>query len=847
MKTLWARLSIRSSSARGAREWRGRAVTLCLCSACLIGGATATYAQEIDSNLWGVDNTVTALARSGNTLYVGGAFRRAGPSTGGAVAVPKHCGRSKKPFPKVTGYVYSIAADGKDGWFLSGNFTAVGGVPRYCLAHVLADGSVAPWNPNPNYVPYGTGGVLVAGNTVYVGGGFATIAGKPRLYIAALDATTGDALDWDAHCNGLVAPLALRGNTLYVGGLFSRIGGQARNNIAALDAITGQATAWNPDAGGGVGSSAGDGGVWSVLVRGNRVFVGGSFSRIGGKNRTMLAELDAATGLATDWDPGVQGPGSPYPFVEGLLTHDEKLYVGGSFSSIGGQNRRGLAAIDLPTREITDWDPNANSGGGIPEIRVMRRDARSIYVGGYFQSIGGQPRNNMAEVDARTGKASEWNPDPSNEVFALAIDDEAVYLGGWFKSMGMVWRHNLAAFDLTTGEVTAWNPNPDGAIVYALAASGGRIYAAGHFTEVGGQPRSAIAALDTVTGAPLDWSPDADQIVKALAVRDGVVYAGGLFTTIGGQPRRYLAALDANTGRATAWNPAPNDWVEALSVRDTTVYVGGWFEKMGGVPRLSAAAVGATSGALLPWHADTDGLVKAIARGANAVYLGGLFYHVNGQPRNYLAALDAGTSEVLPWDPEPSGPREDYYDPSIHALAVSGNIVLVGGDFTVIGGQPRASLAALDGETGALLDWNPNPDQSVWALAVGDHTLYAGGYLQAAQNMPHAGLIAVSMPAGRTVTRRPLAPLLSVAVAPVTPNPARSDSKVRYALPAKTPVSFAVYDLQGRLMEAVLNHQEQEAGDHELTVRTESLPNGCYLYRLEAGGIIRTQKVVVLK
>lgn len=842
MKTAWP------SSPWGSRAWPGGALALCLCAASLVVGVPRAYTQEIDSNLWGVDNTVTALARSGNTLYVGGAFRRVGPSTGGAVAVPKHCGRWRKPFPKVSGYVYSIAADGKGGWFLSGNFTAVGGVPRYCLAHVLADGTVAPWNPNPNYVPYGAGaGLLVSGNTVYVGGGFATIAGKPRLYIAALDAITGEALDWDAHCNGLASPLAIRGNTLYVGGKFSRIGGQARNNIAALDAITGEATAWNPDAGGGVGSSAGDGGVWSALVRGDRVFVGGSFSRIGGKDRTMLAELDATTGLATDWDARVQGPGSPYPYVGGLLKRGDKLYVGGSFSSIGGQSRRGLAAIDLRTREVQNWDPNASSAGGLPQIAILRQDDNSIYVGGYFQSIGGKPRENVAALDAQTGKASEWTPDPSNSVFALAVDEDAVYLGGWFKSMGMVWRHNLAAFDLATGEVTAWNPNPDGAIIYALAASEGRVYVGGHFTEIGGQPRSAIAAVDTVTGAPLGWNPDANEIVKALALRDGVIYAGGSFTSIGGQPRRYLAALDASTGAATAWNPAPNDWVEALAVRDTTVYAGGWFGRMGGAPRLGAAAVGATGGEVLPWHADTDGLVKAIACGANAVYVGGLFYHVNGQPRNYLAALDAGTSQVLPWDPSPSGPREDYYDPSIGALTVSGNVVYVGGDFTVIGSQQRASLAALDVETGVPLDWNPNPDQSVWALAVSERTLYAGGYLQAAQNLPHAGLIAVSMPVGRTVTRRPLAPLLSVAMAPVTPNPARSDSKVRYALPSKTPVSFAVYDLQGRLMESVLNRQEQEAGDHELIVRTESLPTGCYLYRLEAGGTVHTQKVVVLK
>ena len=798
-------------------------------------GFSCAAAQTIDAELWGVDNTVAALARSGNTLYVGGAFRRVGPCTGGAVALPTHCADGRKPFPKVTGYVYTIEPDDRGGWFLAGNFTAVGGVPRYSLAHVLDDGSVAPWNPNPNDW---AGTVLLRGNTVYVSGFFATISGKPRLYIAALDATTGEALEWDAHSNGIATPLAIQGNTVYVGGSYSHIGGQPRNNIAALDALTGTATPWNPDA---------DAGVWSVAVRRKHIYAGGSFSRIGGQRRSLIAELDPETGQATDWNPDAHGS-SRNLFVDAMAVHRDRLYVGGSFTSMGGQSRLGLAAFELRSGELTTWDSQASAAYGSPDIGILRAEGHSIYVGGYFQSIGGKPRNYVAELDARTGAATDWNPDPSNVVYGIAVTEGTICIGGTFKSMGMVPRHNLAAFDLTTGRVTDWNPSPDGAIVYALAVGRGRVYAGGHFTQIGGQSRVAVAALDTLTGAATDWNPGADAIVRAIAVRGDVVYAGGVFSHIGGLPRKYLAALDATSGTVMAWDAASDDYVLALAVQGDRLYAGGFFGSMGGQPRYSMAAVDAMTGAVLPWHADTDGVVEAFAISGNTVYAAGDFNHVNGQPRGYLAAMDAETGAVRAWDPEPGGPRESGFYPSVHALAAIGNTVFVGGDFTVIGGEHRASLAALDGVTGAVLAWNPNPDQSVWALNIGGNTLFAGGFLQAAQGIPHAGLIAVSLPGVHpTVFDGPLPHRLAATMAPIVPNPARSSASVRYALPEKSPVSLAVYDLQGRRIETLLEHQDQDAGEHEIVVHTAGLPTGCYLYRLEAGGMVSTQKVVVLK
>lgn len=807
----------------------------------LMLASSSAWPQVVDRDLWGVDNTVLAIARLGNTLYLGGAFDRVGPCTGGLAALPKHCSEPLPSFPKVTGYVYSVAADGQGGWFISGNFTAVAGVPRYCLAHILSDGSVAAWNPNPNYTPYGTGRLLVSGNTVYVGGGFATISGKARLYVAALDATTGEALDWDAHANGIVLPLAVHGNILYVSGGFSQIGGQRRNNIAALDTKTGSATAWNPDA---------DVGPNGLVLWQRHLYVCGGFHRIGGRARSGLAELDAETGLATDWDPHVE-PANGSNLVAMVLQGDH-LYVGGYCKSIAGQARHSLGAFDLTTGRISEWNPGAGyAPNGFPIVWALKCDGHSVYAAGQFDQVGSRPRRYVAELDARTGIATDWNPDPSNQVFALGLSEGLVLIGGWMKSLAMIPRHNLAAFDLTTGRVKDWNPNMDGVEVTSLAAHGGRLYVGGAFWNAGGQPRSMLAALDTLTGAATDWNPGADDLVNTLLVRGDTVYVGGNFNHAGGQPRNYLAALDAKTGAALPWNPSANDYVEGLTSIGNTIYAGGWFTRMGSDYHYSAAAVDATTGAVLPWRADAKWVVSDLTSIGNTVYLGGPFERVNDQPRNGLAAVDGATGALLPWDPNPSGPREDGYYTSINALAAHGNTVFVGGDFTRIGGQAHASLAALDGTTGAALDWDPDPDQSVWALDASSDRLFAGGYFQAAELTPHLAVMGVSFPALAVAQRAALNAASAIAgvvtLAPAAPNPMRSTGTLRFSLPTAAPVTLAVYDLQGRRVAVLLQHELQSPGEHAIPIRTEGWHEGEYFVRLEAGGVTRTEKLVLLK
>lgn len=612
--------------------------------------------------------------------------------------------------------VWALAVSG-DTVFVGGEFSTVHGTARDRL--VALDATTGALDAT--FAPSVTGGassvltVVVAGARLIVGGQFATVNGVGRQNLVALDVTTGATITaFTGEADGRVDALALSGAALFAAGGFQNVGGLARRGIARLDATTGSASA-GFDAHATTAVSA-------LTVSGATVFVGGTFTQIGGSSRAHLAQLDAVSGSATSWNPGANGD------VHRLAVSGGTLVVAGDFTEVGGEGRLRVAALNTSgvLGLVQSWNPSLDSSADMLSIDA----AGTIFVGGAFNYFGAVPRLNAAALDLRVGSLLPWNPAPDGWVRALDLHDHTVFIGGDFLHIGGAERHFVAALDAVTGEVSAWNPRPDQR-VNGLQVLGSTVYFVGDFEHVGVTTARGHGAAASIDGSVLAWNPDANDSVEALFAIGARVYLGGTFSMVGGSTRSRLAAVDAVSGAVVAgFSPAVSGStpvVYRVDVQGDAVFFGGRFSMVSGATRNNAAAVkhapGAIDdGALLGWHPDVSGEIYDLDAFGDDVYLAGSFGTVRGASRPGIAMVDSSPSggDVRAWRPD------DVAGGSVSVIDTSDTAVLFGGllydlNYLYIGAvlYPEAALPGVPPPptmprarvvgNGVTIDWSAPP------------------------------------------------------------------------------------------------------------------------------------------
>jgi len=100
---------------------------------------------------------------------------------------------------------------------------------------------------------------------------------------------------------------------------------------------------------------------------------------------------------------------------------------------------------------------------------------------------------------------------PTGSIRSIVIDDGTLFVGGWFDRMAGQPRSRLASFDIATGDLTSWQPDPIDGSVAAIAVLNSTIYVGGYFDSIDEKPQSGFAAFAEVVPVELqtlsaDWN-----------------------------------------------------------------------------------------------------------------------------------------------------------------------------------------------------------------------------------------------------------------------------------------------------------------------------------------------------
>jgi hypothetical protein len=668
------------------------------------GGVTANRIACWDGASWsavdiGLSGPVNALAvfddGSGPALYLGGEFFQTLAQPLSFIA--RWDGNSLSPVGGGVGNQVQALAVWDDGGgsalYACGDFTSAGGVPA---------NRIAKWN-GQNWSALGAGlngrseALVVhddgSGPALYAGGSFTTAGGQPAQRLARWNGVFWRPLATGADfaVYALASYPSGPNQRLYVGGGFSNIGGQPIVGLAAWD---------------GGGFSALGGGVFGT-VRALRAFDdgGGSALYAGFATGTAIGVGGAVVRWdGSSWSPS---PSAPLGQVRALAPFPEgagaQLHAVGAFVNAGNQSAPRIARLGQ-----SGWEPMPGGGVNNAVRAICSFDdgtGPAVYVGGDFTSIGGQNIQYLARWDG-----SQWGPvngAPNGVVQVLEVLDfgagPGLYVGGSFAQAGNQSAQGLARFDgaswsvFGSGFVSGPPPFTTPGGVRALAAfddgSGLALYAAGGFNVAGGAPIRALARWNGSTWTGLGAGvPNSFFNLGTLVVADlgngPVLVAGGLSSVLAAGPQGVLTwngstLAGLGLGLGTNGTQFFGSSVEDLAVFNDgsgpKLYAGGSFDTSGSV---AVNRIARWNGSL--WEGvggGIDGIVRALGvfddGFGSALYAGGDFLSAGGTPSPRLAR----------WDGTLWSPLADPLNGSVFAIQGSseagGPALLVGGSFTI--------------------------------------------------------------------------------------------------------------------------------------------------------------------
>ena len=366
--------------------------------------------------------------------------------------------------------------------------------------------------------------------------------------------------------NNSVLWIEVVGSVAYIGGTFTSVtdasGTLTRNHAAALDLPTGLWTAWNP--------APNANNVTAIKLWQGQLYIGGDFTTIGGQSKTRLARVNLTTGAAdASWTQNANGS------ILSMYASD-KLYVCGGTSLVNGSSVGPDGVLAYNASGIrTSWETNDSAG---------------IY--GVLDS-NGTTANDIVEVGGvlyRVGQGRIGLTTTGREIFAISGSN------GWSVNAQNAKEFNAGGYSGAGGPTT----------ISANLVVGAPLNSAVTWVNAGGvvgdYTRGSVIRITSSCNIDLSYNPTFNGAARRIVSRGSTDYIAGDFTTVNGATKRLLVRLASGGSTDTVFSPAITVATDAraIALYSSSLLVG--------VFGNAATVSGVSKGFFFAVHQDTGAL-----------------------------------------------------------------------------------------------------------------------------------------------------------------------------------------------------------------------------------------------
>ncbi len=653
-------------------------------------------------------------------------------------------GKSAGNFPMPVN-IKSIAVQPDGKILIGGDFGSFNNVTRTSSARLNADGSV-----DGSFNPVSTGlntaatirsVVAQRDGKVILGGSFASVNGSAFNGIVRLnsDGSTDTAFKStsDGSFTEIATAVVQSDGKIVFGGNFGSINHTRRRALARLNADGSLDSAFAPSS---INESAVTASINALVLQPDgKLIAGGAFSTKADATLNNLARFNTDGTLDTSFDANIRAVNVLSGVSAVALQADGHVLVGGEFDRVNGALQPGVARLTSGGQFDAAFQPRLEGSGFVNQLITLSDN--KLLLGGSFSSVNGVARTALARLNPDGSLDGGFNAaldrfvpgaDGSFSVLSCAeqSDGKILFFGvGNGASVTTPIRQfgrlnadgsTESGFQATVGggEISTIRPQPDGSILIG-----------GSFQTVNGTANSYLARLNAngssdntfpvlrlkpiTTGNNVTVGPRVDFIERQA---DQKILVAGAFGSVNDAPHADIVRLNADgtvDSSFTANVEIRNQTFSAPTISslvlqsDGKIVIGGSFDTVDGVSRNGAARL--NPGGSLDTTFDVGlqtvpqsggvALVNALVMQKNGRFLMELSGLLSPSPAELIRVNHDGTadSSFTPVNPKTNIDSAINVSPLVFTLQNDGKIVL-GGFFATVEGEAHVGTARLIGD-----------------------------------------------------------------------------------------------------------------------------------------------------